>query len=277
VTLRFDHAIICVFDLAAAIEDFRGLGFNPIIGGQHAGGKTHNALIIFRDGSYLELLAPTSPALLDHLNPEDRSNFLFLFAGGEGFRGYALVSDDLGGDAAQIQARGVEVTLQPENGRARTDGVELRWRTAFLTEPSGTMTPFFLEDLTPRRLRVPDDLAVTTHPNGAIGTWEITIQTSRAPGQADFHAQLFGDTLKPAFFDPPIVRQTWAYHDLACGTRLMIRSEAVEGDARGVAPRQVIGLGLVTDQVEGGTLESRKASILLSPKGLVEQITRRGR
>jgi hypothetical protein len=277
VTLRFDHAIICVFDLPAAMEEFRALGFNPVIGGQHAGGKTHNALIVFRDGTYLELLAPTSPTLLDALDPDDHGNFLFLFAGGEGYRGYALVADDLEAEAARIQAAGIEITLQPPNGRARPDGVQLRWRSAFLNQPPGAMTPFFIEDLTPRNLRVPDDPAITTHPNGASGTWEVSIKTVRAPSQVDFHEQLFGDSFHPAFFDPPIVRQTWAFHDLADGTRLIVCSEAADTSTSEAAPRTLTSLGLITEQVEGGTLEGRGASIQLSPRPLVERITRRVR
>jgi Glyoxalase-like domain len=271
-TLRFDHAVVCVVDLEEAIEDFRGLGFNPITGGTHAGGKTHNALIVFRDGTYLELLAPTSPALLTGLDPADRSSFLFLFAEGEGFRAYALVSDDLEADTVAMKARGISVDLQPPNGRARPDGVQLRWRSAYLSEQPGTMTPFFLQDLTPRNLRVPDEPTSTTHPNGATGIWEVTIKMRKAPN--DFHAQLFGVEGQPAFFDPPIVRQQWTHYDLVGGTRMMVCTET---DDQVAAHRQVISLGISTDQVEGGTLESHRANLLLTPQPLVEQITRRSR
>ncbi|MBN8592513.1 MAG: VOC family protein [Anaerolineae bacterium] len=274
-TLRFDHAVVCVVNLEEAIEDFRGLGFNPITGGTHAGGKTHNALIVFRDGTYLELLAPTSPDLLTDLDPADRSSFLFLFAEGEGFRGYALVSDDLEADTIAMQARGISVELQPPNGRARPDGVQLRWRSAYLNEQSGTMTPFFLQDLTPRNLRVPDEPTITTHPNGASGIWEVTIQMSNAVG--DFHAQLFGVEGQPAFFDPPIVRQRWTHYDLAGGTRMMVCTETDGSTNQAITERQIISLGISTDQVEGGTLESHRANLLLTPLPLVEQITRRPR
>lgn len=276
-TLRFDHAVVCVFDLEQAMEDFRGLGFNPIIGGIHAGGKTHNALMIFRDGTYLELLAPTSPTLLNNLDPEDRSTFLFLFANGEGFRAYALFSDNLEADAAAMQTRGLSVDLQPANGRARPDGVQLRWRSAYLSDQPGTMTPFFLEDLTPRNLRVPDDPATTTHPNGAVGIWELTINMSNTSGAMDFHAQLLGIDGQPAFFDPPIVRQKWTHYDLVGGTRLTVCTETDGTNPKGVGSLQIISLGIVTDQVEGGTLESHQANILLTPRPLVEQITRHPR
>src|SRR3990170_2591942 len=62
--MRFDHAILAVQDLQATRADFHELGFTSIYGGRHRGGLTHNALIAFADGSYLELMAPTDPAHL---------------------------------------------------------------------------------------------------------------------------------------------------------------------------------------------------------------------
>ncbi len=172
-TLHFDHAIILVNDLYKAIDHYKKVGFNPFVGGVHAGGKTHNALIVFADGTYLELLAPTTPELLENVDPNDFSNFLFLLAQGEGLGGYALFSDDLAAEVEAMQQRGLGVILKPINGRARPDGQELRWRTA--TRDNGSMTPFFLQDETPRNLRVPDDEATTTQPNGIRRISGITI------------------------------------------------------------------------------------------------------
>jgi hypothetical protein len=163
-TLHFDHAIVLVNDLYKAIDHYKKAGFNPFFGGVHAGGKTHNALIVLADGTYLELLAPTTPELLANLDPNDFSNFLFLLAQGEGLGGYALFSDDLPADVEAMKGRGLAVTLKSTNGRARPDGQELRWRSA--TFDNGSMTPFFIQDETPRNLRVPDDEATTTQPNG---------------------------------------------------------------------------------------------------------------
>lgn len=173
--LQFDHAVIAVNDLTQAIADFRELGFNPFYGGEHAGGKTHNALIVFQDGTYLELLAPTTPALLENPDPVDHSNFLFLFAGGEGLVAYALHSDNLEADVTAMQSRGVAITLRPPNGRARPDGQLLQWRSAMLDD--GSMSPFFIQDITPRTLRVTDDPTLTTQPNGIKGIRQITIST----------------------------------------------------------------------------------------------------
>jgi hypothetical protein len=174
-SLRLDHAIILIYNLEQASTAYREAGFNVVYGGQHAGGKTHNALIVFHDSTYLELLAPTDPDLLRVIDPADRSNFLFLFEQGEGFGGYALQSDDLEADAAALQKRGLSVELRPPGGRARPDGQQLRWRMAAFPD---TMTPFFVQDITPRNLRVPDDPSTTTHPNGALGIARLILQAS---------------------------------------------------------------------------------------------------
>ena len=55
--LLLDHVVIHVADLDAAIADYASLGFNVQRGGTHADGATHNALIVFADGSYIELIA----------------------------------------------------------------------------------------------------------------------------------------------------------------------------------------------------------------------------
>ncbi len=51
-----DHLVIVVKDLDQAAQDYQQLGFTVVPGGQHPVGS-HNVLISFADGSYLELIA----------------------------------------------------------------------------------------------------------------------------------------------------------------------------------------------------------------------------
>lgn len=54
-----DHLVYAVPDLQAGIEDIASRwGVQPVVGGKHAGRGTHNALLSFGDGSYLEIIAP---------------------------------------------------------------------------------------------------------------------------------------------------------------------------------------------------------------------------
>jgi len=58
---RLDHVVIAVTDLDKAVEDYRTLGFTVVIGGRHPGRTSHNALVAFDDGAYLELIAWQEP------------------------------------------------------------------------------------------------------------------------------------------------------------------------------------------------------------------------
>lgn len=188
--LRFDHAVILVNDLEQAIADYKTLGFNVFFGGEHAGGLTHNALIVFQDGTYLELLAPTRPNLLNQIDPNDRTNFLFMFERGEGFGGYALLSQKLEDDVAGMEHRGLKVQLRPPGGRARPDGEELRWRSAML---DGSMTPFFIQDDTPRQLRVTNDPDLRRQPNGVSGIAGIMIPYSELNNGVKLYSTILGN------------------------------------------------------------------------------------
>lgn len=190
--LYVDHVVIAVHDLEQAMADYRELGFTPFFGGVHAGGKTHNALIVFGDGTYLELLAPTDAQLLGNLDPDDRNSFLFLLTQGEGFVGYALHTPDLETQVRRIQAADISTSLRPPAGRARPDGQQLEWRSAII---QNSMSPFLIQDLTPRVLRVPDDPTLTNHANGALGLSNITITVTTLGASSRHYEALLGSQM----------------------------------------------------------------------------------
>ena len=161
--IALDHVIITVDDLDQSMADFEALGFTVIRGGTHASGTTHNALIAFEDGTYIELLALTGQAADPNSSAADFSD---LVRGGEGFAGYALFTDDLDGFVSGLQQRNSAVS-GPTNGyRVREDGIEIQWRSAM---PDRGMSPFVIQDETARHLRVPSDEALITHANTVIG------------------------------------------------------------------------------------------------------------
>ena len=59
-----DHIVIVVSNLEQAAKDYEQLGFTVVPGGKHPVGS-HNALISFADGSYIEIIAFYREAL-DH-------------------------------------------------------------------------------------------------------------------------------------------------------------------------------------------------------------------
>ena len=201
---RLDHIVIAVHDLEQAAEDYRQLGFTVVRGGTHPGGWTHNMLIGLADGSYLELLAPTDFRFLSDAEALSARNFLFALAQ-EGIVGLALTCDDLNAAVAAMQARGVAIESPRPGGRQRHDGVRLEWRIAMQER---NLLPFFLQDLTPRSLRVPGEPAAVRHANGVTGVaacvigcnapafWQARLSALLGPSTADGEWALGGTTLR---------------------------------------------------------------------------------
>jgi hypothetical protein len=148
--VQIDHVVIAGSDLAALRAQSAARGLASIEGGVHVGGQTHNALVGFPDGSYLELITPTPG------NTAPDHAWTKLMNGNEGVSAWAIRSDDIEADAALYRSRGVTVGDVVSGGRTRTDGVRLEWRTAKLgDDPLGSVLPFLIQDISPRDLRVP--------------------------------------------------------------------------------------------------------------------------
>ena len=189
--MRFDHAIIAVLDLDVATADFEQLGFTTVYGGEHGGGLTHNTLITFADGTYLEVMAPTNPQLLSDPPAPGPGNYLFFFDGGEGYAGFALHTDELDNVVNRVRESGIEIAEPGSGGRVRTDGVELTWRSAF---PLGSYSPFFMTDENPRELRVRTDPALISHPNGALGIKRVLSVVSDLDAGVKRYTAMLGES-----------------------------------------------------------------------------------
>jgi catechol 2,3-dioxygenase-like lactoylglutathione lyase family enzyme len=181
--LGIDHLVILVRDLAQATADYTELGFAVTPGGTHADGATHNALVGFADGTYLELIAFLDPELTQSHPWWPR------LAQGEGLVDFALRSDDLAGDAERWRAQGLPVEGPQDGGRKRPDGQELRWRGVRFGVQS--VLPFAIEDVTPRELRVPGGEAAQ-HPNGVTGIAGLTVAVDAFDPAVQAYTALLG-------------------------------------------------------------------------------------
>lgn len=183
-----DHIVILVNELEQAIEDYTALGFTVVRGGDHPGGVTHNALVAFADGAYLELIAFKQP-------DQEHRWWLKGQRGGEGLVDYALLPGDIARDVAGAQARGLGLEGPAAGGRVRPDGQRIEWQTA---HADASDLPFLCGDITPRSLRVPEG-AARQHANGVLGVAAITIAV------ADLDASLarYGALLDGAPASPP--------------------------------------------------------------------------
>jgi hypothetical protein len=197
---KIDHAVIVVENLSASMEKFTEAGFNVVPGGEHADNITHNALIPFEDGSYLEIFTPVDPALAAEmrelvasgtfdsaLKESDamQKRFMRHLAEGTGLRDFAVSYPCLNLSEEQVIAdQGGFVLEGPiEMSRTRPDGIVVRWHVAVPVSGSSTCFPFLIADDTPRSLRVPDG-NLTSHPNGVTGIERIEI-AARDPDDVD--------------------------------------------------------------------------------------------
>ena len=173
-----DHVVLVVLDLDAAVAEHRKRGFTVTPGGEHAGGLTHNALVGFQDGSYLELIA-----FHDVAAASGKHSWAPVAERGGGWADFALLSNDIAQDVAalgSLVARPAE-----DGGRTRPDGVRVAWRVVRLEKP----LPFLIEDLTARDLRVPHG-AAALHANGTTGVASIVLGATDPLRAAERYALL---------------------------------------------------------------------------------------
>jgi hypothetical protein len=150
-------------ELEPAISAYRDLGFTVVPGGEHPAG-THNALVAFADGAYLELIA--------FKRPNDQHRWWDVAQAGGGFIDFCMAADDL---AAAIQAfRSANVSMSdPVSGsRVRPDGYRVAWLIAAAPKPFTFQAPFLIQDQTPREERIGKE---TSHSNGVTGIAGITV------------------------------------------------------------------------------------------------------
>lgn len=180
--MALDHVVIVVASLAQAVADYRSAGFTVVEGGRHPGRNTANALIVFDDGSYLELIAYSAPS------PEERW-WRVLDAAGEGLVDFALWPDDIDAAVAAARERGLAELAAVPGARHRPDGVRIAWQSARQQRHD---LPFLCADVTPRSLRVPEG-EVRRHANGARGVAGVQVAVHDVDASLARYRMLLGD------------------------------------------------------------------------------------
>lgn len=185
----FDHAVVVVNDLSAATADYSALGFTVTQGGEHENGQTHNALMVFPDGSSLELLgfkrrwALPALRILKRIGvlrlgvsrrPPVERRFIPKFAAGKGLMDFALLSRSIEDELDAVRRRGLAIEGPLPFGRVQPDGQRVSW---LLSVPLTPDLPFLIGDVTPSRER-------DHHANGVEGVAGITV------GVADIDASV---------------------------------------------------------------------------------------
>src|SRR5207244_12942261 len=124
---RLDHVVFVFRELQSAIDDYRRRGFTVTPRGEHADRITHNALIPFADGTYLELVGFRDPSR------STTHRWWTVAAGRRGIADFALLSDDIAADTASL-ADPLNTPAQ-WRGRVPPAGVASRWGGALPAGP----------------------------------------------------------------------------------------------------------------------------------------------
>lgn len=181
-----DHIVILSDDLDAASADYSALGFTVTPGGEHTGGATHNALVVFADDTYLELIAFKRPAPEHRWWPDT--------AKGEGLVDFALLPGTIEADIVAARQRGLQIEGPAAGGRLRPDGQQVAWQ---IGEPPTPDLPFLCGDVTPRGLRVPEG-ELRRHPNGVSGIAGLTVAVGDLDASVARYRALLGQaTVEP--------------------------------------------------------------------------------
>ena len=180
-----DLLVVVVKDLEQAAQDYRQLGFTVVAGGQHPVGS-HNVLIAFADGSYLEIIAFYRDAI-DHRwwNPLQK---------GERLVDFCFQTDDLRGDTAKLQTAAVAINNPVPWSRKRPDGYELKWLLSLATGSHRGVAPFLIEDVTPRSERIPQQF---THANQITGIDKVVVAVGELGPIDKWYSALLGGKGEP--------------------------------------------------------------------------------
>ena len=175
-----DHLVVAVPDLDVARKSYEALGFTVVPGGRHPVG-THNALIAFADGAYVELIA------FYEANPSHK--WWAPLQKGGGLVDFCMQTDDLAGDTAAFRRAGVAIDDPAPLSRVRPDGYRLAWVLSIPRAGQRGVAPFLIQDETPREERIPRQ---TTHANGVTGIGTVTVAVTDVAPVRTWYADVLG-------------------------------------------------------------------------------------
>ena len=150
--IEIDHGTFCSSSLDELRKAFAEAGLTTHYGGPHANGATHMALLGFKDGSYLELIAPMKPETSGSGLMAGWAKHMHCDAGA---CAWAIRTSKIQNEVDRLRAEGITVTSPEQGGRKKIDGAVLSWQTAAAGPGSaGALLPFMIQDETSRDLRV---------------------------------------------------------------------------------------------------------------------------
>jgi hypothetical protein len=137
--VHVDHLILGARDLDEGIRRFEErTGVRPLVGGEHPGRGTRNALVSLGPGLYIEILAPQA-------NAPDSGRVAELRALTDLVpHGWAVFVGDVDAARRRLADAGLGLSEIQPGSRARPDGSRLQWKTFEIEKPKIAGIPFFI-------------------------------------------------------------------------------------------------------------------------------------
>ncbi|KAF9872986.1 hypothetical protein CkaCkLH20_09496 [Colletotrichum karsti] len=244
-----DHIVILLpHQVLASLPSWLSSEFTILTGGRHADGRTENKLVIFADGTYLELIS-----FVEGISPEDRLSHKWGPKPDGTIIDWAYsLADESGFAAIQERVRSAQSLAAYDDpvpgGRIRPDGAELKWAVA-LPGPEGKVErgelPFWCFDRTPRELRVPNHVPENVkHPSGALGVHSVEVDVSSdefkkayggiigQPGEGEDGGRWAFDVPVRQFEDPRVIRVETVSGDRKSGQSIRLALYTAAGTSK---------------------------------------------
>ncbi|SFU21188.1 VOC family protein [Mesorhizobium sp. YR577] len=188
-SFAFDHLIILVHDLEAAVRDYEALGFTVQQREDSVEGSMLNRFICFADGSYLLLSTFAEPA---KAAAHRVGRYL---ASGEGWADYSFVVDDVEAVHGRLASAGLPTRgpVKVANTLATGEAWSLDLLMAGVGADGDDALPFIVEDKQGRSHRIP---AARAHSNGATGIAGIRLAVASSPSIVKALEIMAGHALK---------------------------------------------------------------------------------
>jgi hypothetical protein len=136
---QVDHLILGVRDLDEGMRQFEGrTGVRPMVGGEHPGRGTRNALVALGPALYIEILAPQTGA------PDSGAAGGLKTLADLTPMGWAVSVRDVEETRRRLGDAGFTLSDIMPGSRARPDGSLLEWKTFGIAKPPAAGAPFFI-------------------------------------------------------------------------------------------------------------------------------------
>lgn len=193
------HILIKTNNFREAVNDFEKLGFTVTYGGRPE--KATNALIYFKDGTFLEIYDAKMSKNADKLVPHIL-NIVAMFdktradryrnytSSKEGFNEYAIDSvpkSDYGKNMEELKKTGLNLSKNHTMKRKDIHGNLLNWSVTF---PSDWHLPFFMSSYSPDIKKRNNEIS---HKNGTQGIVKLLIGVDNLPHYERQYSKIFGN------------------------------------------------------------------------------------